>query len=79
MFRKRLTPFAGMMVSIFFIIVGLERILIEQIRVNEKANYLGFNLTQSEFISILLIIFGFSLGVFTYIFHSRKNKTVDEK
>ena len=75
--RKKLTPFAGMMTALFFIITGIERILIEQIRVNERASYFGFQLTQSEFISIILILFGISLGIVTYIFYSKKNKNIN--
>ncbi|MEI6311263.1 MAG: prolipoprotein diacylglyceryl transferase family protein [Bacteroidota bacterium] len=71
--RKRLTHFAGALVSLFFIMAGIERILIEQIRVNEKANYFGFQLTQSEFISILFIVFGLGLGIFIYNFYKKKS------
>lgn len=74
MFRKKLTPYAGMMTAFLFIIAGIERILIEQIRVNERANYMGFNLTQSEFISVLLILFGIGLAIFTSIYYYSKNK-----
>lgn len=72
MIRKKLTPFAGILTALFFIIAGIERILIEQIRVNEKANYFGFNLTQSEFISVLLILFGIALSIFVTWYYKTK-------
>lgn len=75
MLRKKLTPFAGTMAAFFFIIAGVERILIEQIRVNERANYWGMDLTQSEFISVFLILFGLCLLVFLGFYY--KNKKVN--
>lgn len=56
--------------SFYVLATGLERLLIEQIRVNTTYNN-GF--TQAELISIGLIIFGISLAAITVYFHKKKN------
>ena len=50
----------GILFCIYLIINGFERFLIETIRVTEKYNLFGFNLTQAQIIAILIIIIGFS-------------------
>ena len=47
----------GMMISIYLIFNGIERFLIEQIRVNAEYNILG-GITQAEIISSVLIVLG---------------------
>lgn len=55
---------AGMIFSLFLIFNGIERLLIEQIRVNSTYNIFGFHITQAELISSSLILIGL-IGVLT--------------
>ena len=48
----------GMMVSIYLILNGIERFLIETIRVNSKYHVFGIGFTQAELISSILILTG---------------------
>lgn len=57
--RTRLTV-PGMLFSIYLISAGVERLLIEQIRVNIQYNFLGMEATQAEIISVFLIVAGFA-------------------
>lgn len=67
--RKRIkTP--GYIFSIYLILNGLERFIIEKIRVNFRYNVLGFNLSQAEIIALLLILAGIIL---MFIFKKRQN------
>lgn len=66
-FRNRIkTP--GIMWSLYLIFNGLERFLIESIRVNSEYHAFGLAFTQAEMISTILIL----LGIFG-IFWSQKN------
>ncbi|MBL4587009.1 MAG: prolipoprotein diacylglyceryl transferase [Flavobacteriales bacterium] len=58
--RKRWTT-PGMMFSVYIILTGAERLLIEQVRVNNKI--LGLNVTQAEIISVVMIVLGI-IGIF---------------
>ena len=60
--RKRLKPF-GALFALYLILNGVERFLIEKIRVNNKMDFLGFQPTQAEVISIGLIIIGVVLWI----------------
>lgn len=56
-FRKRIkTP--GVMFGIYLILTGLERFVVELIRVNSTYNIFGLHPTQAELISTLLVISG---------------------
>lgn len=57
MIRKRV-KIPGLLFAIYLIFNGFERFWIEKIRVNDKGDYLGFNLTQAEFIAVILMILG---------------------
>ena len=59
-FRKRI-KIAGTMSGIYFIVNGLERFVIEKIRVNNQYHFLGIHPSQAEIISFCLILFG--LGI----------------
>ena len=50
------------MFSVYLIMNGAERFLIEHIRVNTQYHFLGLNPTQAEIISLGLII----AGIFLY-------------
>ncbi len=61
--RKRLkTP--GTIFALYLIFNGLERFLIEKIRVNNRMSFLGFNPTQAEVISSLLLLSGIGLWIY---------------
>jgi phosphatidylglycerol---prolipoprotein diacylglyceryl transferase len=71
MLRKKLTAIPGMLVALFFVFDGVERYLIEKIRVNPR-EFLGNNFTQAELIAMLFIIFGLSLMGYLYWQHKKK-------
>ncbi len=48
----------GWLFSLFLVFVGIERLLIEQIRVNNTFDLFGLTVTQAEVISTLLIVVG---------------------
>lgn len=77
--RKKLTTMAGMLFFIFFILIGVQRYLIEQIRdLSGRDLYyiFGVGLKQAELISIILIIVG-SLGcVWTWYYYNRIKTTI---
>lgn len=69
--RKR--DFApGVLFSIYLIFSGIERFLIEKIRVNSKYHILGMEVTQAELISTLFVVLGV-LGII-YFTKQRKNQ-----
>ena len=49
------------MFGIYMILAGLERFLIERIRVNTKYTVAGINFTQAEMISTLMVLGGIAL------------------
>jgi phosphatidylglycerol:prolipoprotein diacylglycerol transferase len=53
---------AGYLFSVYLLLAGFERLLIEKIRINVEHSVLGVSLTQAEAISLLLIVAG-SVGV----------------
>ncbi len=57
--RKRITT-PGLLFSIYLILNGAERFLIESIRVNTQYHILGLGITQAQIISSTLIILGFA-------------------
>ena len=58
--RKRFKV-PGVLFGIYLIFTGLERFLIEKIRVNVKMHLLGMEPTQAELISVLLMLAGIVL------------------
>jgi prolipoprotein diacylglyceryl transferase len=72
--RKRLR-IHGILFSIYLILNGIERLFIEQIRVNIKYQFLGTEYTQASAIAVLLIILGIA-GIFYFRWrHLHKLKT----
>lgn len=55
--RKRISA-PGVLFSIYLVLNGIERFLIEQIRVNIRYHFLGISATQAELIALLLIAAG---------------------
>ena len=65
--RKKIsTP--GMMFSIYLILIAIERLIIETIRINTTYNIFGHKITQAQLLSVILIAIG-SFG----IWYLRKN------
>lgn len=62
MLRKKI-KFAGLLFGIYLILNGLERFLIEKIRVNTIMD--SFNMTQAEIISFSLMLLGVLLIIFS--------------
>ena len=54
--KKLIIP--GTLFALYLMMNGIERFLIEKIRVNETINFLGFQPTQAEVISVLLFLTG---------------------
>ncbi len=73
MLRKKIKV-PGQLFSCYLIFNGLERFLIEKIRVNTKYNML-FNPTQAELISFTLII----LGIVLFVFSTKKYRLKSDK
>ncbi len=73
--RKRLT-IPGALFAIYLMFNGLERFLIEKIRVNNVFDFMGMNLTQAEIISTILFIAGLTFLVVFSI--GTKNKIQNE-
>lgn len=53
----------GRLFAIYLFVNGIERFLVEHIRVNTKYHFLGINPTQAEIISLGLIIAGVALYI----------------
>ena len=70
--RKRIT-IPGMLFFIYVIFNGAERFLIEKIRVNEKYDVLGVQLTQAEIIASLLMVIGVAGCGILWQRHKRKS------
>lgn len=67
--RKRI-KMAGVLFSVYILLNGIERLLIEQIRVNTKYHIGSFEITQAEIIASLFIILG-ATGI--YYFKNKKS------
>jgi len=61
--RKKM-PTAGQLFGWYLIVNGLERFLIEKIRVNTTFPFLGFHPSQAEMISLGLILSGIAILIF---------------
>ena len=62
--RKRLTALPGVLFSVYLILNGVERFFIEFIRVNDRYNVLGFELSQAQIIAICFMLAGLASGYF---------------
>ena len=71
MLRRRI-KIPGIMFSIYLVLNGIERFLVETIRVNSTYSIFGFHPTQAELISAALVITGL-LGILIF---SRKHATI---
>ena len=71
--RKRIVQ-PGLMFCIYILLNGIERFMIEKIRVNTKYNINGYAITQAQIISFLFIVIGIT-GIIYFIrdFNKKKN------
>jgi len=69
MFRKKMT-IPGTMFSVYLIAIGIERFMIEKIRINPPYHLFGYEATQAEIISVALVLIGIA-GLF-YVFKRHK-------
>ncbi len=61
--RKKMQP-AGSLFALYLILNGFERFFIEKIRVNNRMNLFGFQPTQAEVISVILVLVGAGLWLY---------------
>jgi phosphatidylglycerol:prolipoprotein diacylglycerol transferase len=61
-FRKKIHV-PGRLFALYLILNGMERFLIEKIRVNTKYDILGFHPTQAELISSLMVLTGIGMWI----------------
>jgi len=72
--RKKFS-FAGQLTGVYLILNGLERFLIEKIRVNSNYNLLGLETTQAELIAMGLMLAG--IGVLIYSTRTQRKSLVN--
>lgn len=65
-FRKRWTNYYGAITGLFLVFNGIERFLIEFVRVNTKYNYFGLDFSQAQYVSMVMILIGGSLMYWTF-------------
>ncbi len=68
LFLRNRLKVAGTLFAVYLVLNGMERFFIEKIRVNTKYHILGFEPTQAEIISSLLVI----TGIISFIFFRKK-------
>ncbi|HYO21582.1 MAG TPA: prolipoprotein diacylglyceryl transferase family protein [Flavisolibacter sp.] len=73
--RKKIRPVGGLF-CLYLILNGLERFLIEKIRVNNQMDFLGFHPTQAEIISFGLMLIGIAGWVFLWQKNRATHKNV---
>lgn len=74
LFRKKITT-PGIMFSLYLIFNGIERFLIEKIRINPDYTIFGMKATQAEIIAVLL----FFIGVVGVFYFKKKNTIAKTK
>ncbi|RYZ23379.1 MAG: diacylglyceryl transferase [Chitinophagaceae bacterium] len=72
--RKRIR-IAGGLFCIYLIVNGIERFLVETIRVNNRIDFLGMRPSQAELIAVGLVL----AGIAGWIYLSRKKDAIPEK
>ena len=66
--RKKFVP--GVLFCFYLIFAGIERFLIEKIRVNPDYHFLGLDFTQAEMISFSFVL----LGIIGIVFFKNQKK-----
>ena len=72
--RKKIN-IPGLLFSIYLILNGLERFMIELIRVNSKYHVAGLSFTQAELIAVILMVLGV-IGAFWALSQAKKTAKV---
>lgn len=70
--RKKI-KIPGLLFTLYFIIAGIERFLIEHIRVNNLYEVFGYKFTQAEFLSTLMVLAGI---IAIIILYKKKDKII---
>ena len=70
--RKRLKV-PGALFFVYLALNGFERFHIEKIRVNERYDFLGFDLSQAQYIAIAFMLIG--LGALVYLYRHKFSKS----
>tara|TARA_B100001109_G_C18861795_1_gene474397 strand:- start:1125 stop:2306 length:1182 start_codon:yes stop_codon:yes gene_type:complete len=73
--RKKI-QIPGFIFSLYLALNGVERFIIEKIRINPDYHFLGIEATQAELIAVLMVVFGL-LGI--AYFSKNKNKFIPQK
>ncbi|MCX2574128.1 prolipoprotein diacylglyceryl transferase [Pedobacter sandarakinus] len=73
LYRKKMKP--GIMFSLYLILGGLERFLIEFIRINPKMHVFGIALSEAQIVSAIMIMLGLVIFI-TVLFGRAKNKNI---
>jgi prolipoprotein diacylglyceryltransferase len=76
--RKKVKP-TGVLFSFYLFLNGVERLLIEQIRVNNKFDLFGLAVTQAEVIAVSLMLLGISGLYYFYNYPLRHEPAGAEK
>jgi prolipoprotein diacylglyceryltransferase len=74
MFRTKIKK-AGVFFSLYILLNGVERLLIEQIRVNTKYHIGTYEITQAEIIASVFIVLG-SIGIYYF---NKRNLVIQSK
>jgi prolipoprotein diacylglyceryltransferase len=69
-YMRKKTDIPGIISGAYLIFNGIERFMIEKIRVNNVSTYLGMKMTQAEFISILFVLAG--IGLVGFLLYNKK-------
>ena len=64
----------GIMISLYFILAGIERFFIEKIRVNTVLDFGGIEMTQAELISIFYVLIGIGGMIFFWKRYKKQNQ-----
>jgi prolipoprotein diacylglyceryl transferase len=76
-FLRKKIKLHGLLFSVYLILNGTERLIIEQIRVNIRYDFLGMKVTQASMISVLLILTG--IGLIFYFKRWNKKKFISNE
>nr|WP_262915699.1 prolipoprotein diacylglyceryl transferase [Niabella ginsengisoli] len=74
MIRKRI-KIPGLLFGIYLVLNGIERFMIERIRVNVKMHFLGIEMTQAQLISFGIIFAGIAMIIFAKTNHKNIQPT----
>ena len=75
--RKKIN-IPGLLFSLYFILAGIERFFIEKVRVNSLYNVNGFEFTQAELISSIMIFAGVASSIYLIMKKDKLSSSVRE-